>query len=79
MGVTMNPPQRLALKLSDVASQVGICTRTVQRLVHAGKFPQPTAWAGKRPLWTPESVQAWCRGEWRPEAKAGQKKVGVGK
>ena len=64
---TMNSPPRLTLKLPEVAERIGICTRTIQRMVHRGQFPPPTVRAGKLPLWSPEVIQAWSRGEWRPE------------
>jgi predicted DNA-binding transcriptional regulator AlpA len=75
---TTNSSPRLTLKLSEVAAQIGICTRTVQRMVYRGQFPPPTVKAGKLPLWSPEVIQAWSRGEWRPEAgnatKSGRRK-----
>lgn len=72
--ITENPPPRLVLKLQEVADRIGICARTIQRMVHRSEFPPPTVRAGKLPLWSVDVVQAWSRGEWRPESVQARKR-----
>jgi hypothetical protein len=51
------PP--LAFRKAESARLVGIIPRLLERLLAAGKFPRPDAYAGRCPLWTRESLSRW--------------------
>jgi predicted DNA-binding transcriptional regulator AlpA len=53
---------RLAFRADEVAASLGISKRTIQRLLSAGKFPRPNAYAGKCPLWTRATLEKWLAG-----------------
>ena len=56
------PPQRLAYRLAELADQLGISRRTIERERSAGRFPEPDLHIGKSPLWKPETIRAWIDG-----------------
>lgn len=49
----------LAYRKADAARLLGISARTLERLASAGRFPRPDAHAGKCPLWTRSTLEAW--------------------
>jgi hypothetical protein len=49
----------VAVRKRQAARMVGICPRLLERLRAAGKFPAPDATAGKCPLWTRSTLEAW--------------------
>jgi hypothetical protein len=51
------PP--LAHRKTDAARLVGISPRLLERLLSAGKFPRPDAYAGRCPLWTRATLSTW--------------------
>jgi len=51
------PP--LAFRKAEAARLVGISPRLVERLLAAGKFPRPDAYAGRCPLWTRATLSTW--------------------
>jgi hypothetical protein len=51
------PP--LAFRKTESARLVGISPRLLERLLSAGKFPRPDAYAARCPLWTRESLSRW--------------------
>jgi hypothetical protein len=51
------PP--LAFRKAESARLVGISPRLLERLLAAGKFPRPDAYAGRCPLWTRATLSAW--------------------
>jgi hypothetical protein len=51
------PP--LAFRKAEAARLCGISPRLVERLLAAGKFPRPDAYAGRCPLWTRVTLSAW--------------------
>jgi predicted DNA-binding transcriptional regulator AlpA len=53
------PIEPLAFRKRTAADLVGISVRTLERLASAGKFPRPDAHAGKCPLWTRSTLEAW--------------------
>ena len=55
------PIMRLASRLDEVASSVGISRRTLERLRAAGKFPRPDLKVGKLPLWSRETLATWMK------------------
>jgi predicted DNA-binding transcriptional regulator AlpA len=57
--VASPPIERLALRIDGVAASLGVSKRTIQRLLSAGKFPRPDAYAGKCPLWTRATLERW--------------------
>ena len=52
-------PERLTLRLDDLAAMLGMDRRTIERARSAGRFPRPDLHVGKSPLWRPETVQGW--------------------
>jgi hypothetical protein len=51
------PP--VAYRKEQAARLVGISPRLVERLLAAGKFPRPDAYAGRCPLWRRETLEKW--------------------
>jgi predicted DNA-binding transcriptional regulator AlpA len=51
------PP--LAYRKQQAAHLCGISPRLLERLLAAGKFPRPDAYAGRCPLWTRETLSRW--------------------
>ena len=49
----------LAYRKAEAARLVGISPRLVERLLAAGKFPRPDAYAGRCPLWTRATLERW--------------------
>lgn len=60
-GATLTP-QRLTLRLDEIASMLGVSRRHVERMRSSGKFPKPDLMMGKVPLWTPETIDRWVKG-----------------
>ena len=52
-------PEPLAYRKVDAAGMCGMSTRLWERLLSAGKAPRPDAYAGKCPLWTRATLEAW--------------------
>jgi prophage regulatory protein len=48
------------LDLQDVADAVALSTRSVQRLVQEGSFPEPRAISARRVAWLTREVEEWC-------------------
>ena len=68
---TANPPdatdalpvaERLALRLDELATLIGISRRSIERERSAGRFPRPDLTVGRMPLWRPETIRAWVEG-----------------
>lgn len=51
------PP--LAYRKAEAARLCGISPRLVERLLAAGRFPRPDAYAGRCPLWTRATLERW--------------------
>jgi predicted DNA-binding transcriptional regulator AlpA len=51
------PP--LAFRKHESARLCGISPRLLERLLAAGKFPRPDAYAGRCPLWTRATLSDW--------------------
>jgi predicted DNA-binding transcriptional regulator AlpA len=56
---------RLALRLEDASTALGLSRRCLERLRAAGKFPPPDRHIGKCPVWSPETVKRWVEGDSR--------------
>jgi hypothetical protein len=52
-------PEPLAYRKATAAAMCGISTRLWERLLSAGKAPRPDAYAGRCPLWTRSTLEAW--------------------
>jgi predicted DNA-binding transcriptional regulator AlpA len=52
-------PERLALRLGELAKSLGVSRRTLERERSAGRFPPPDLMIGKAPLWKPETMRRW--------------------
>ena len=55
------PIEPLAFRKRTAARLLDISERTIERLLAAGKFPRPDAYAGKCPLWTRATLETWVR------------------
>ncbi len=55
-------PARLALRLDEIASLIGVSRRSVERERAAGRFPKPDLRVGRMPLWRPETIRRWVEG-----------------
>jgi predicted DNA-binding transcriptional regulator AlpA len=53
------PPDRLTLRLNEVAQGLGVSRRSLERERAAGRFPPPDLTIGRMPLWRLESVREW--------------------
>jgi hypothetical protein len=51
------PP--IAFRKEQAAKMLGFSPRLLERLLAAGKFPRPDAHAGRCPLWTRSTLEAW--------------------
>jgi hypothetical protein len=49
----------LALRKKEAARLLGISPRLIERLLSAGRFPRPDAYAGRCPLWTRTTLEGW--------------------
>lgn len=47
------------LRRRDVCRLLGICERTLSRLIARGRFPEPVRLTRRSPRWAPETVQAF--------------------
>ena len=54
---------RIALRLDELATALGISRRTVERERSSGRFPKADLHIGKMPLWKPETIRAWIDGD----------------
>jgi predicted DNA-binding transcriptional regulator AlpA len=52
----------LAHRKQESARLCGISPRLLERLLSAGKFPRPDAYAGRCPLWTRATLESWVAG-----------------
>jgi predicted DNA-binding transcriptional regulator AlpA len=52
-------PERLGLRLAELAKSLGVSRRTLERERSAGRFPPPDISIGKAPLWKPETIRRW--------------------
>lgn len=52
---------RLILRKRDVASQLGCCTRTLERMIATGEIPTPDLTLRRRPAWRASTIEAWVR------------------
>ncbi|MGP0065932.1 MAG: helix-turn-helix transcriptional regulator [Isosphaeraceae bacterium] len=56
---TQNRPEPLAFRKADAARLCSMSVREWERMRAAGKAPRPDAHAGKCPLWTRSTLEAW--------------------
>jgi hypothetical protein len=47
----------------QLRQSIPLCRRTLEKLVSSGEFPAPVRFVGRRPLWDPEHVRQWAKGE----------------
>ena len=50
---------RLTYRLDEVAADLGVSRRLIERERAAGRFPRPDIRIGKVPLWTRETLVRW--------------------
>ena len=56
---------RLALRLDEIASSLGVSRRAIERERSAGRFPKPDRTIGRMPLWRVETIRHWLGGTGR--------------
>ena len=54
--------QRLAYRLDELATALGVSRRTIERERSAGRFPKPDKLIGKMPIWRVETIRSWIGG-----------------
>lgn len=74
MSSALETPPKVVVKLADLVQQTGLCARTIQRMIHRGDFPPPTVRSKKVALWSPQVIEAWAKGEWRPEKRPARRR-----
>ena len=55
-------PDRLALRLDDIAATLGVSRRAIERERSAGRLPKPDRTIGRIPLWRVETIHDWLAG-----------------
>ncbi len=50
------------LTIGEAAAYLGLTKSTVDSYRHRGRFPVPDGWRGRRPVWRPETLDAWQAG-----------------
>lgn len=63
----MNGTERKAWTADEVAAYCGLDRGTVYRLAREGQIPH--ARAGRAVRFHPEAIDAWLRGEWKPQVQ----------
>ena len=63
-------PRLKLLSLTEVADRVGICRRTINRMIETGVGPTITAISPRRRLVTEDDYLAWCDSLRRPTRAA---------
>ncbi len=63
-------PAGTAVYKQTVLEIIPVCDVTLWRMVKAGQFPPPSAYAGRRPLWSIDHVRAYVAGTWKATGKA---------
>jgi hypothetical protein len=51
----------VAYRKEQAARLLGVSPRLIERLLAAGRFPRPDAYAGRCPLWTRATLEGWIR------------------
>jgi predicted DNA-binding transcriptional regulator AlpA len=51
--------ERLAYRLDEIASSLGVSRRLIERERAAGRFPKPDLQIGRVPLWTRKTLIEW--------------------
>jgi predicted DNA-binding transcriptional regulator AlpA len=62
LAVVLATEPALAHRKQESARLCGISPRLLERLLSAGKFPRPDAYAGRCPLWTRATLESWVAG-----------------
>ena len=52
------------LRVSDVASFLGVTYQRVQQIHNAGRLPEPAKRDEIGPLWRKSDIEKWARAEW---------------
>ncbi len=56
---------RLALRIEEIATALGVSRRAIEREKSAGRLPKPDRVIGRMPLWRVETIRAWLGGNGR--------------
>ncbi len=51
---------------AEVVFRTGLSVSTIDRMVKAGRFPEPLRLSPRRKGWLNSTVSSWLRGEWGP-------------
>jgi hypothetical protein len=49
------------LSLAELSASLGVCTRTIARMVALGRFPEPDFFIGRLPRWSATTIDGWKR------------------
>jgi predicted DNA-binding transcriptional regulator AlpA len=61
--VKMRPPvERLAYRINELSTALGLSRRAIERARVAARFPKADIQVGRCPLWRVETVKAWLEG-----------------
>jgi predicted DNA-binding transcriptional regulator AlpA len=50
---------RLTYRIGEVAGVLGVCRRSLEREISAGRFPKADVQFRRMPLWRVETIRAW--------------------
>lgn len=58
-----------ALTVAEVSQRVSLTARTIRELARDGRFPMPIdpTLGPRQWRWSPQSIDRYVAGEWRPE------------
>jgi hypothetical protein len=50
---------RLTFRIGEVADALGVCRRSLEREISAGRFPKADVQFRRMPLWRVETIRRW--------------------
>ena len=59
------------LTIGEAAAYLGLTKSTVDSYRHRDRFPEPDGWQGRRPVWRPETLDAWQQERWAQAGRRG--------
>jgi len=64
--MTLHPPVRDRLFVSDVAAAVGVTHSTIRQHIRRGTMPVPDGYVGRRRWWRRSTIEAWTKTRRKP-------------
>jgi len=59
------------LTIAGAAEHLGLTRNTVNTYRRLGRFPAEDGWRGRRPVWRPETLDAWQQERWAQAGRRG--------